>query len=134
MPLTFPVGYNLYAMSLTRLRTSNSPIKYYCNLDGPGSLKSFGGQQILIPNLELYNPMMLVIISLLRLLCMPHSPLSSPNQLLHSNHKCCTNLTLNHCTNHNINRVYQLLPKNKLSWREIYARVNLTIYSKLNLW
>ena len=63
--------------------------------------------------------MVLVIISLLILLCTLYSSLDSSNQLLHPNNKLGMSLTLYPCTNHIINGAYQLLLKNKLSWREL---------------
>ena len=63
--------------------------------------------------------MVLIIISLLSLLCTLYSSLSTSNQLLQSNNKLSMRFTLNHCTNHNVNGVYQLLPRHKLSWREL---------------
>ena len=78
--------------------------------------------------------MLLIIVSLLSLLYMLHSFLNSFNYLLQSNNKLGMGLPLNPSTNHNINEVYQLLPKNKLSWRELCTKANLTIQSKLSLW
>ena len=92
----------------------------------------FSGQQNLVPNFEHHNPMVFVIVGLLSLLCMLHNCLSSSNQLQHFNNKLDVSFTLYRCSNHNINGVYQLLPKNELIWRELY-RANLTIQSKLNL-
>ena len=66
----------------------------------------FGGQQNLIPNLKLYNPMVLVIVSLLNLLCMLNSSLGGSNQQLHPLKKLSMNLTLKPCTNHNVHGVY----------------------------
>ena len=51
----------------------------------------------------------------LSLLCMIHGSLGSSNQLLNPNNKLGVSLTLNPCANHNVNGVYQLLPKNTLS-------------------
>ena len=86
---------------------------------GARQSKTLGGQQNLIPNLKLYNPMVLVIVSLLSFLCVLHISLGSSNQLLHPNNKLSVGLTLFLCTNHNIYGVCQLLPKNKLRWREL---------------
>ena len=71
--------------------------------------------------------MVLVIASLLDLLCMLYSSLGSSNQMLHSRYKLSVSLTLNPCVYHNVNEVYQLFPKIKLSWREQYAEANLII-------
>ena len=59
--------------------------------------------------------MVIVVVSLLSLLCMLQSSLSSSNYLLHPKNKLSMSLPLNPCTNHNINGIYQILPKNKLS-------------------
>ena len=75
------------------------------------------GQQNLAPNLKLYYPMVLVILSLFTLLCILYSSLSSSNNLLHPRNNLYMSLTLNPIANHNVYGVYQFLPKNKLSWR-----------------
>ena len=64
-----------------------------------------------IPNLELHNSMMLVIVSLFSLLCTPYSSLGSSNGLLHLDDKLGVSLTLYPCNNRNVYEVYQLLPK-----------------------
>ena len=71
--------------------------------------------------------MALIIVSLLSFLCMLCSPPGSSNQLLDSKHKISLNITLSPHANHNVNGVYQLLPKNKLSWRELYSRTYIKI-------
>ena len=65
--------------------------------------------------------MALIITSLLILLCVLYSSLGSSNHLLHPNNKLSMSFTLNLCANYNVYRVYQLLHKNKLSWRELCA-------------
>ena len=55
------------------------------------------------------------------------------NKLLYLSHKLGMSLKLHSCINHNIYRVYQLLPKSKISWRELCIRANLTVQLKLNL-
>ena len=75
----------------------------------------FGRQYSLFPNLELYKPMVLVIVSLLSLLCALHSFLGSSNKLLYFNNKLSMSLTLYPSKNHNVYGVYQILPKNKVS-------------------
>ena len=68
----------------------------------------FGGQQNLVPNLKLQNPIELVIIKLLILLCILYRSLSCSNQQLHPNNILGTSLTLNPCKNYSIYGVYQL--------------------------
>ena len=92
------------------------------------------GQQILGPNLKLNNLIVLFIVSFLSLLFMFYSSLSCCNQLLYCNNILIVSLPLNPCANYSINGVFQLLPKNKLNWRELCPRANLTTYSELNLW
>ena len=94
---------------------------------------NFGGQQNLVPNLEFYNPMVLIIESLLSLLCMFHSFLGRSNKLLYPSHKPSVSLLLNPCTKYDIYGVDQLLTKSKLSWGEFCTCANLIIQIKLNL-
>ena len=89
--------------------------------------KTLGGQQNLVPNLRLYNPIVFITVSLFSLLFMLHNSLGSFNQLLHPRNKLGVNLTLNPYANHNANGVYQFLTISKLSWREICARASLKI-------
>ena len=46
-----------------------------------------GGQQNPVPNLELHNPMVLIIVSYLSLLCTLYNSLVSSNYLLHPNNE-----------------------------------------------
>ena len=71
--------------------------------------------------------MVLVILRLLSLICILHSSLGNSNYLLYPRHKLSISLTLNLCANHNVYGFYQLLPRNKLSWREPCTRANLSI-------
>ena len=96
-------------------------MKYHCSLEEPRSPRFFYGQQNIVPNLKLYNPIVLVILNLLSLLCMLYSSLDGPNHLLYSRYKLSVSLTLNLSANHNIYAVSQLIPRNKLIWRELCA-------------
>ena len=51
-------------------------------------------QQDLVPNKKLYNPLILIIVSLLRLLYMLYSSLGRSNNLLHPGNKLCMSITL----------------------------------------
>ena len=65
--------------------------------------------------------MVIVIVSLLNFLYTLHSSLGHSYDLLQPRNKVGMCLTQNPCENHNIYEVRQLLPENKLSWREVCA-------------
>ena len=99
---TTGLGPNLFLVFLN-LKWFNKTLLQY---RGASESYFFGGQQNFAPNLVLCNIMVLFIVSFLSLLCMLHSSSSCFNQLLHSNNKLSMSLTLNPCTNQNVNGVY----------------------------
>ena len=125
--LTFPTSYNWHETSLTRIRISNGPIKCYHSLEEPGSLKFMMDNKTLSPTYELHKRMVLVIVSFLSLLYMLNSFLGSSNKLLYLNNKPSMGFPTNPCTNYTVYGVYQFLAKEKLSWKGLCARANLTI-------
>ena len=96
--------------NICSVSNSTKELKWYKKMllqfRGARESQIFGGQQDLVPNIYLHNPIVLAIVNFLSLLCMLHSSLRSSNQLLYPNNKLGMNLTLNPYTNHNSNGVY----------------------------
>ena len=59
--------------------------------------------------------MVLIIVILLSLLCILQSSQGSSKNLMHSKYELSMSPTLKTWANHNVNMVYQILTKNKLS-------------------